>query len=140
MVDILEYAEIIDLGGATLTQNNTLQWASSEIASKNTLSKNFVIKVKSNIPATPKATSNPGSFDLIMTNVFGAQTVNIKLPSPIIKTTEQVVEQLPNTGPGASLTIGFIIITVMGYFLARSRLMSKELDYVKQDALIGGGM
>lgn len=139
VVDILEYAEITDLGGASLTSNNTLRWPASEIPSKNTLTKNFVIKIKRIIPSTPKSSSNPGSYDLVMTNVFGSQTVNIKLPAPVIKTTERVVQELPNTGPGISLVLGFIITSMMGYFFARSKLMAKEMDYVKQDALIGDG-
>ncbi|MEK7603488.1 MAG: hypothetical protein AAB459_04600 [Patescibacteria group bacterium] len=139
VVDIIEYAEIIDFGGASLTSNNTLRWPSANIGSKKTITKNFVVKIRNSISATPKATSNPGSFDLIMTNVFGSQTVNIKLPAPLIKTTEQVVEQLPKTGPGTSLLICFGVTTIMGYFIARTNLMAKELDFVKRDSLISGG-
>ena len=69
---------------------------------------------------------------MTMTNVYG-DTVTIKLPPSITKQTELVTTELPKTGPGTSLAIGFVLTTVVGYFFARSRLMAKELDMVRKD-------
>jgi len=72
-----------------------------------------------------------------MTNVYG-NTVNIKLPATVSKTAEVVGTSLPNTGPGASLIIGFSMVTIVGYFFARSRLLSKELSIIKADYTASG--
>ena len=77
---------------------------------------------------------------MIMTNVYG-NTIDIKLPTTVIKTTETVTTTLPNTGPGEALVIGAGLTTIIGYFFARSRLMAKELDIVRNEyATISGGM
>jgi hypothetical protein len=77
---------------------------------------------------------------MTLTNVYG-NTVEIKLPSTILKTTETVTTSLPNTGPGEALVIGAGLTTIVGYFFARSRLMSKELDIVRNEyATTSGGM
>ena len=77
---------------------------------------------------------------MVMTNVYG-NTVNIKLPSNVVKTTEQITTTLPNTGPGSALLIGTGITIIIGYFYARSRLLSKELDIVRSEyATTSGGM
>src|SRR5207245_208046 len=99
----------------------------------------LTVRVKNPIPQTPRSVANPGSFDLIMTNVYGKDVINIKLPGSVAKTTEQVVTTLPNTGPGTSIGIGFGLAAVVSYFFARSRLMARELDIVRQEYNTGGG-
>jgi hypothetical protein len=95
------------------------------------------VKVKNPIPATPTSSSDPGHFDLTMTNVYG-NTITIKLPGSVTKTTEVVTSTLPNTGPGTTIAIGFGITMIIGYFFARSRLMAKELAIVKAEYVSGG--
>jgi hypothetical protein len=74
-----------------------------------------------------------------MTNVYG-NTINIKVPPTIIKTTETVTKELPNTGPGTTLAAAFGLTAVVGYFFARSRLMATELDIVRKEHSSGGGV
>lgn len=139
--DVLEYADL-DLNfmnGAILDKDtNNLTWSKPvTIKPDQSVTKTFRVKVKNPIPQTPAPVTNPGSYDLVMTNVYG-NAINIKLTGGTIKTTEQVTQTLPNTGPGEALAAGFIITTVAGYFFARSRLMSKELQLVKQEYTSGG--
>jgi hypothetical protein len=89
------------------------------------------------IPATPASSSDPGHFDLTMTNVYG-NSITIKVPGSVTKTTEVVTTSLPNTGPGETLIAGFFMTVVIGYFFARSRLMAKELAIIKTDYSSGG--
>ena len=105
------------------------------------VSKTFRITVKNPIPSTPRpdTQNNRSSGDLVMQNIYG-NTVTIKLPSTPVKTTEQVTTTLPNTGPGTSLAIGFVMLTIVGYFYSRSRLMAKELDIVKTEYTTSGGL
>lgn len=145
--DVLEYADLVSLGGAAKDSAGNLRWPLTDIAAGQTIKKVFTVKVKNPIPDTPSpcpATSavnkcpQSNSFDLVMTNVYG-DTVNIKLPKGVIKTTEIVTTtSIPNTGPGASLIVGFIAVAVVGYFYARSRLLAKELDLIRQDYVSGG--
>ncbi len=143
--DILEYAKVTKLGGATQTGTN-LKWPSVDIPAGQTIQKQFTVKVKDPIPQTPspcvvkavKPCPSSSSFDLKMTNVYG-DTITISLPGAIIKQSEIITQELPNTGPGTSLIIGFVVTSIAGYFFARSRLMAKELDIVRKDFSTGGG-
>jgi uncharacterized repeat protein (TIGR01451 family) len=139
--DILEYADVIDYHNGKFDQKTQIvTWPGATIAANSSLVQHLTIKIKSPIPSTPVSTSNPGTGDLTMTNVYG-NAVEIKLPPSVIKTTEQLTTAtvLPNTGPGESLAITFAITTIVAYFFARSRLLAKELDIVRSDyANIGG--
>lgn len=136
--DILDYASIVDLNGASLNSDTILSWPAEDIKANATLTKTFTVKINDPIVSTPVSSSDPGHFDLALTNIYG-NTTTIKLPPSVVKTTEIAITTLPNTGPGASLTISFILLTFVGYFFARSRLIAKELDIVKADFGGNGG-
>ena len=140
ITDILEYANIVDLGGGQLAENNNVRWAKEDIAAGATLQKKITIKVKDPVPQTPAADPPSGSFDLTMTNAFYGTSVNIKLPPGVTKSTEQITQTMPNTGPGTTLIIGFALTAVVAYFFMRSRLMAKELDIIRTDFAATGGM
>jgi hypothetical protein len=137
ITDILEYADVTDLKGAKLAPNNTLIWPGIDIKPGETIKKQFVIKIKNPVPNTPASASDPSSFDMKLTNIYG-DNVTIKLPPTVIKTTEQVTTALPNTGPGTNMVIGFALVSIVGYFFARSRLLGKELDLVRVEYAAGG--
>ncbi len=140
LADVLEYADLDlnALDGAVFDKDtNTLAWNKPvTIEPTQSVTKTFRVKIKSTIPQTPRPAGNPGSFDLVMTNVYG-NTIEIKLPTSVTKSTEQVATTLPNTGPGEALAIGFTLTLVIGYFFARSRLMAKELDLIKVEYTSG---
>ncbi len=139
IADVLEYADVVDLHGGKIDDKQIVSWPAVDIKANQTVEKQITVKVKSPLPQTPRSTTNPGSFDMTMTNVYGS-TVNIKLPPSIIKTTEQSTNSLPNTGPGETVAVGVTVTVVVGYFFARSRLMVKELELVRNDYAISGGL
>lgn len=140
--DILEYADL-DMtslqGGVLDSETKVLAWNTKvDIKAGQSIAKVFRVTVKNPIPSTPRpdTQSTRTSGDLVMHNWYG-NTVDIKLPTTVVKITEQTTT-LTKTGPGESLLIGFITMTVVGYFFARSRLMVKELEIVKQEYTSGG--
>ncbi len=140
IADILEYATL-DLnsldGGVYQEDTQTIAWNKPvTIKPKEKVVKAFRVTIKNPLPQTPTPAGNPGSYDLILTNVYG-NTVEIHLPPTITKTTEQVTQTLPNTGPGEALFIGTTLTVVVGYFFARSRLMAKEMELIKQEYATG---
>jgi len=140
MNDVLEYADIVDLHGGTKDKANIVRWPKVDIPAGSTLTKKITIKVKSPLPSTPTPVSNPGSFDLLMTNVYG-NAINIKLPGSVVKITEQVVaQQLPNTGPGTSRAIAVGVTVFASYFFARTHLLAKEVAIVREEYTVSGGM
>lgn len=135
--DILEYADITDYGGSKMDAQHNLVWPAKDIKPSQTLTVKFTVKVKDPVPQTPRSPSDPGSFDLVMTNRYG-DTVKINLPGSLPKTVETTTTQtLPNTGPGQNIAIAFVITAFIGYFFARSRLLNKELDIVRQEYAAG---
>ena len=93
--DILEYADVTDATGATLSSdsnavlpsNSVLTWPAVTIAPGQTLNTTFTVKIKNPIPATPIGISDKNSFDLRLDNVYG-NTVQIVLSPPVAKQIE----------------------------------------------------
>lgn len=137
--DVLEYASITNFHGGELGANNLMSWPAVDIKANQTITHKVTVKIKDPVPLTPSPPSNPGSFDLTLTNVYG-NVVNIKLPTPLEKRPEQVVTVLPNTGPGESLAAGFGVTVVIAYFFARSRLYATELDIVREEFISSGSI
>jgi uncharacterized repeat protein (TIGR01451 family) len=127
--DVLDYATVTDLDGGILGGNDIVAWPAHTIAAGATESHTISVKVKSPIPETPASASDPGHFDLTMTNVYG-NAINIKLPPTII----QAAQKLPNTGPGTGLFISTCVLLVAGYFFARSRLLAREANLAMHEA------
>ncbi len=140
LADVLEYADIVDTDGANLVSDTTLVWSKEDIKPETTMQKTITVKIKNPLPNTPASASDPDSYDLHMNNVFYGNSVSIQLPPSISKSTEMIVQTLPNTGPGATLALAFGITAVVGYFFARSRLIAKELDIVKEEFVSAGGV
>ncbi len=138
LIDILQYADVVNLSGGTLDKYGIVTWPEVDINPNQTINKKITIKIKNPIPNTPVSSSDPGSYDMKLTNVYG-NTVNIKLPPTITKTTEYVARELPNTGPGETLAAGFLITAIVGYFFARSRLLAKEADILRTEFSMSGG-
>ncbi len=138
--DILEYADVVDLHGGeqeTIEGIVTVRWPETDIPAKGTIEKKLTIRIKDPLPKTNTPSSDPSSYDMMLTNVYGNK-VNIKLPPNVPKTTEQVVTNLPNTGPAENMAIAGTLTVFIGYFFARSRLMKKELDIVRTEYNTGG--
>ncbi len=135
--DILEYANVVDLYGGIKDTNNIVRWPATDIQPGQTIEQKIKVKVKDPVPQTPISSNNPWSFDLTMTNVYG-DTINIDLPPETPKLIEKTSRDLPNTGPGETLAVAFIVTVGAGYFFARTRLMSRELDIIKSEYAVGG--
>ena len=137
--DVLDYAEITDIHGGSWDKNtNIITWPKKDILAGATNTALLTVKIKNPVPQTPISTSNPGTGDLTMTNVYG-NAINIKLPPTIVKTTEQITTKtLPNTGPGTSMVMIVSMVMLVGYFYARNRLMVDELLIVKREFSVGG--
>jgi uncharacterized repeat protein (TIGR01451 family) len=137
MSDVLDYADIVDAHGATVTKDNIAEWPAQDVPANSTIHRQLTIKIKSNIANTPTSTSDPGHYDGAMTNVYG-NTVTINLPPTPVKTTEQIVSTLPNTGPGASMVTTIAITIIAAFFFTRSRLLSKETAIALNNNAAGG--
>ncbi len=130
--DVLDYADVSDLHGGTISTDKTVIWPAQSIAAGQTITQQITVKVKAAIPSTPVGSSDPSHFDLIMSNVYG-NAVNIKVPSPPVKTVQTVAATLPNTGPGTSLFMAASIVIIGGYFYGRARLLAKESKLALQE-------
>ncbi|GAC1570787.1 MAG: hypothetical protein NVS3B23_03590 [Candidatus Saccharimonadales bacterium] len=139
--DVLEYADVIDISNDGKLVNGSLIWNNFDVKAGATVTRSFRVQVKNPLPTTPKSSSDPQSYDLRMDNVYG-NLVSIQITPPNIpKAIEQTTTSpsLPNTGPGTTIAIGFAITTIVGYFFARSRLLSKELDIIRNEYTSTGG-
>lgn len=137
MRDVLEYATIQDNGGALLDgDSKIMSWGSITLNPGESTTRSFVIKVLDTIPATPRGISEPASYDCRMTNTFG-NTVAIDVACEGPKVLEASIDQLPSTGTGENMVFGGILGSVVVYFYARSRQMSKEVRLIRKEFNMG---
>lgn len=138
LLDVSEYANIIDKGGASFdTTSKTLSWGSMTIKPHEKESRTFIVQVIDPVPKTNSGTSNGASYDCNMTNTFG-NSVDIAIECPIEKViVEQTVSELPTTGPGENMAFASIILAVAVFFYARSRQLGKEVRLIRKSAHAG---
>ncbi len=149
LTDVLEYADVVNLDDGTISTSHVVSWAPKDIAPHTNYTHTITVKIKNPIPSTPAPCSpqvvhpcpESGSFDLLLTNVFFANTINIKVPPTLTKTTEIITTKtLPATGPGAGIAVVFVIAVGVGYFYARSRILAEELEVIKNEYTSSGGL
>ncbi len=116
-----------------------MSWPAVDIKAGVTITHVITVKIKDPIPDTPISSADPTHFDHTMVNGYG-DVVVIKLPGTIVSLTETVNGKLVNTGPGTSLLAVFGLTMVVGYFFARSRLLSEEVAIVRNDYAATGGL
>ncbi|TAL14365.1 DUF11 domain-containing protein [Patescibacteria group bacterium] len=131
--DVLEYANVTDAGGGTLDPTTkTLSWPTIQLAPGVKEARTFSVTVIDPVPATAQGVSDPTSYDCTMINVFG-NAVTIKVTCPTPKVVEQVVTQLPHTGPTENLIFAGVVLAVVTYFYARARQVGKEVRLIRRD-------
>lgn len=130
--DSLEYATLIDAGDGTYNdQTKTISWPNVTLKPGEEQSRVFILQLLPTIPATPQGASNDTSYDCVMTNTFG-NTTSVNVNCPPVKHVEQVVSELPHTGPGENMLFAGIVLAVVVYFYARSRQMGKEVRLIRR--------
>jgi peptidoglycan hydrolase-like protein with peptidoglycan-binding domain len=132
LADVLEYANIIDLGGGSL-QNNILTWPAQSIAAGASVTRTFTVQVKDPVPTTAPSTSDPRSFDRQMDNVYGNK-ISIKVaPTPAAQVIT-LVRSLPQTGNTG--LVGISLFTALSlYFFFRNRQLLHEVKLLRGDMI-----
>jgi hypothetical protein len=131
--DVLQYAQLIDLGGGTYDANTkTLTWGAVKLAGQKTDARSFVVQINNSIVATPRGANDPSAYDCVITNSYG-NTININMQCPVSKTVETTVASLPSTGPTENMLFAGALLTVVTYFYARSRQMNKEVKLIRKE-------
>jgi|GEM_PF-1750705 len=152
LVDVLEYANVIDIDGRIVTRASTydkpiqlfgggtldggsVTWpAITAFDPGSTVSKSIFVKVKDIIPKTNTPPSDPFSYDCTMSNTYiNSSTVNIDVECPPEKVVESAVTSLPNTGPlqTAMITGSFALLAF--YLFSRNQLLIRELEIIQTE-------
>jgi len=136
--DVLEYAKLVDNGGGTFNEaTQKLTWPAVSLKPGQKEIRTFAVQVLPQIPATPQGISDSTSYDCRMQNTFyeAYVTVNVNCPPP--KVIEQVVPELPHTGPRENVMFAVIVFSVVVYFYLRSRQLTTEVRLIRRD--VNGG-
>ena len=138
LTDVLEYADFVDAGaGDYQVQEQLVTWESVELDPDEIETRTITVRVKNKIPATPASVGDPESFNLTMTNIFGEDSVEIKVTAPVSKQVEMIVKELPNTGAGTNVMVMSVAAFFTVYMYARNRQLSKELLLVRSEFNLG---
>jgi uncharacterized repeat protein (TIGR01451 family) len=132
LADILEYASIADYGGGTFdNESKTLSWQAT-VGPGETATRNFSVILNDPVPAVAKGQAQTSSYDCIMSNYYGTK-VDVAVNCPPQKIVEEIVEELPKTGPGENILFGGLVLAVVIFFYARSRQLGKEIRLVRRE-------
>jgi hypothetical protein len=136
--DTLEYATLVDDGGGTFNeQTKVLSWPDVSIGPGETVSRSFAVSILAVTPTTPQGQSDPNSYDCVIENVFGDSSVSVPVSCAPPKVVEQIVNELPKTGPTENLIFGAALLAVVSYFFFRSRQLGKEVRLIRRDINVG---
>lgn len=134
--DVLEYATVIDAGGGTLT-DKTLTWPTITLGPGEKQTRMFSVKILDKIPAMPTGADEKTSYDCRINNTFG-NNVSIAVACPPEKVVvEEVVKELPHTGPTENMIFAGATLSIVSFFYARTRLMKKEVRLIRRDLNAG---
>lgn len=131
--DVLEYAALVDNGGGSFNeQSKNLTWPAVELAAGQKQSRTIAVQIMSDIPSTNTGLSNETSYDCRMVNTFGNSVgVDVECASQKV-IVEQVVAELPQTGPRENMIFAAVLLSVVTYFYARSRQLGKEVRLIRR--------
>lgn len=136
--DALEYARITDNGGGIFNEETKiLSWPTVTIEPGAKEVRTFSMQILPEIPATPQGISDATSYDCRIENTFLTSSVTFKVTCPTPKVIEQVVPELPKTGPTENMMFASIVLAVVTYFYLRSRQLGTEVRLIRRD--INGG-
>jgi len=136
--DALEYAKLVDNGGGTFDEHaQKLSWPTVTLEPKQKEIRTFTMQLLAEIPATPQGISDASSYDCRIENTFFEASVIIPVTCPTPKVIEEVVPELPHTGPTENMLFAGIVLAVVAYFYFRSRQLGTEVRLIRRD--INGG-
>lgn len=136
--DVLEYATLLDKAGGTFDEKTkTLSWPAFTLTPGQKESRTIAVQMLEKIPSTNTGTSNSDSYDCKMINTFGNSVkINVECaPEKVI--VEQVVSELPTTGPRENMAFAAILLAVVVYFYARSRQLGTEVRLIRRNLNTG---
>ncbi len=138
--DLLDYSTLDmeflkEQGGAFDEESNKIIWNDVSILGASSAEHKFRVTIKDPIPSTNAPSTVSTSYDCKISNEYGTE-ITMDINCPLVKN----LETLPNTGPGAGLTMTVGATTVIGYFFARTRLLAKEIGIIRKDYVTSGGV
>lgn len=135
--DLIEYASLSNRGGGSLDElTKVLKWEKVSLAPGEETSRSYVIQMASQISPMSRGTSDPTSYDCRMINTFG-NSVEIAVDCPTPKVIEQVVPELPKTGPTENIIFAGILASVVTFLYLRTRQLDKEVRLVRREVTAG---
>ena len=133
IADILEYATLIDGGGATFNEEtSTLAWPQIQLAPNHSEERTFIIQLLATPPAAAVGKSNPASYDCKLAIAFGNQ-ITAPVECPPIKSAEGVLMYFPPTDIGTNIVFGIAILLIVTFFYVRTRQLKNEIKIIRHN-------
>ncbi len=137
LIDLLDYATLYDRGGGSFDETTKLlSWQSVRLKPGEEQSRTYVIQMQSSISPMPRGTSDPTSNDCRMINTFG-NSVEVDVDCPAPKIVEQVVPELPKTGPAENMIFGGVLAAIVTFLYLRTRQLDKEVRLIRREVTAG---
>jgi hypothetical protein len=136
--DTLEYSTLTDRGGGVFNeQTQILSWPNVILKPGEEQVRTFAVQMKATIPTVPQGTSNEDSYNCVMENAFLSAGVKIPVSCAPPKVVENIVTELPHTGPTANAVFAAVVLAITTFFYFRSRQLGKEVRLIRRDLNAG---
>jgi hypothetical protein len=136
--DTLEYSKLIDKGGGTFDEDKKiLSWPSINLAGGKTETRTFAVQVLPTIPVMATGQSDPSSYNCVMENAFHDASIKIPVTCAPPKVVEEIVTELPHTGPAENMMFAAGLLAVVTFFYFRSRQLGHEVRLIRRDLNAG---
>jgi hypothetical protein len=133
ITDLLEYATVIDDGGAKVDKDKgVMLFPSKSLGPGQTIVHTFTIKIKNPVPPTPIGLSDRYSYDLRLDNVYGT-AVTVAIEPPVAKQVEAAAAALPATGGPVATLIVLVVSGLTLFFYFRNRQLAAEIKLLRGD-------
>ncbi|MCA9338476.1 hypothetical protein KC949_02870 [Candidatus Saccharibacteria bacterium] len=131
IADILEYASLVDAGGADYNPTTkTISWPSTQLKPGSQQDRVFIVQMLDSFPETGQGSSNPESYDCKILAVFG-NSHETKINCPMAKGIEGFLNSLPLLGSTGNIIFISVVALVVLFFAIRTSQMKKELRIIR---------
>lgn len=118
--DILQYATLIDVHGATVANNHAI-WPQRAVAGRQTVSESLTVKIQANPSSKAQGSKNKQSYDSKIQARYGFSNSTLKLQPSNSKQIELYVRKLPAVPALAGLLTSLGLATVWATLYIRAK-------------------
>lgn len=129
--DILEYANITDVGDGTIKGDNIV-WPEVTLLPGETYEVFFTAKTLAKTPARGRGVMDKNSYDCHISNIFGNR-IDLKIDCPAIKNVDIITTTLPKYDVFLTTITLLAMLLITSTLAYRTNILLKQLSFIRRN-------